>query len=94
MIWQMSQSELIITFGFVCCFTYIIGWLSDGILKSSGFGHIGNWLLLLVGAYASMYGFNMYGYKFEWYPLFTLTIVSGFTCMFFLSMCIGKRLFY
>jgi uncharacterized membrane protein YeaQ/YmgE (transglycosylase-associated protein family) len=93
MLWHMSQYEWISSFGFVCCICYIVGWLSDGILKSVGFGHIGNWLILLIGSYAAMYSFNLYGYHLDWYPLFTLTVISSITCGFFLSMCLAKHVF-
>jgi len=70
-----------------------MGWLTDGILKYGGFGHIGNWLLMLIGAYVGMYVFNMYGYKFTWYPLLTLAVTSAASFGLFVSMCVLKRVF-
>jgi len=91
MLWELSTLDWITSFGFICCFTYICGWLAEGLMKSSGFGHIGNWLLLLLGTYTAMYTFNMYGYEFRYDPLFTLACVSAGAGLFFLFMCISKR---
>lgn len=91
MLWELSKTEWITSFGFICCFTYICGWLAEGLLNSSGFGHIGNWLLLLIGTYTAMYVFNVYGFEFRYNPLFTLGYVSAGAGGFFLLMCISKR---
>lgn len=91
MLWELSTVEWITSFGFICCFTYICGWLAEGLLQSSGFGHIGNWLLLLIGSYTSMYVFNIYGFEFRHNPVFTLGYVSAGAGGFFLLMCISKR---
>jgi len=93
MIWELTAREWVVSFGFVCCLTYISGWLANGIMEKSAFGHIGNWLLLLLGTYVAMYAFNMYGYEFQWYPLFTLGCIAGSAAGFFLFMCISKRIF-
>jgi uncharacterized membrane protein YeaQ/YmgE (transglycosylase-associated protein family) len=91
MLWELSTVEWITSFGFICCFTYICGWLAEGLLQSSGFGHIGNWLLLLIGSYTAMYVFNIYGFEFRHNPVFTLGYVSAGAGGFFLLMCISKR---
>lgn len=92
MLWELSTTEWISSFGFICCLSYIAGWLANTILEISGFGHIGNWLLLLLGAYTSMYVFNVKGYEFETDPLFTLACISGGAAFFFVMMCVTKRL--
>lgn len=93
MLWELSTHEWIVSFGFVCCLTYIAGWLADGILEHNAFGHIGNWLFLLMGSYIAMFVFNKEGYEFESYPLFTLGCVAGGACALFLVMCTTKRIF-
>ena len=93
MLWELSPQQWVVSFGFVCCLSYITGWLTEALMKSSGFGHIGNWLVLLLGSYVAMYVFNIYGYKFRYDPLFTLAYVSAGTGLFFLAMCISKRIF-
>ena len=93
MLWELSTIEWVVSFGFICCLTYICGWLSDSLLGWSAFGHIGNWLLILIGAYTSMYVFNIYGYRFEYELLFTLAYISSGATAFFLCMCIIKYIF-
>jgi uncharacterized membrane protein YeaQ/YmgE (transglycosylase-associated protein family) len=93
MIWELSTFQWIVSFGFISCLTYISGWLADGLMKSSGFGHIGNWLLLLLGSYTAMYTFNIYGYDFKYDPTFTLASISAGAAGFFLIICISKRIF-
>jgi len=91
MLYEMSDKDLIISFAFICCFSYIIGWLCDRILEKAGCGHIGNWLLILVGAYAGLYALNYSGYEFHWVPMYTLASALGgaFTMLFI--MCFLKR---
>ncbi len=91
MIWEFSNYEIFMSFSFIACLMYIIGWLCDGILQKMAFGHIGNWLLLLAGVFTAMYTFNSYGYEFNTYPLFTLGCLAGGTCAFFLVICFSKR---
>lgn len=93
MLWELSTVEWITSFGFIACLTYITGWLAEGLMRSAGFGHIGNWLLLLAGTYAAMYTFNIYGYQFRYDPLFTLGAISAGAAGVFMFLCIGKRLF-
>lgn len=93
MLWELSTTDWITSFGFISCLTYISGWLADGLMRSSAFGHVGNWLVIMIGAYISMYTFNMYGYKFRYDPVFTLTCVSAGAGLFFLFSCISKRIF-
>ena len=93
MLWELSTTQWITSFGFICCLTYITGWLAEGIMNPEGFGHVGNWLLLLIGSYTAMYVFNIYGYKFRYDPLFTLACISAGAGCFFIVMCISKRLF-
>lgn len=91
MLWELTTAQWISSFGFVCCLTYISGWLAQGLMGSTGYGHIGNWLLLLIGAYLSMYVFNIYGHEFRYDPLFTLAYISAGAAGFFIFMCITKR---
>ncbi|MDJ0614661.1 MAG: hypothetical protein QNJ29_13425 [Rhizobiaceae bacterium] len=91
MLWEMSDKDFLISFAFICCFSYIVGWLVDRILEGSGYGHIGNWLLILTGAYTGLYSLNKYGYEFHWVPLYTLGAALGGAFVILFSMCFIKR---
>ncbi len=93
MIWELSPIQWIVSFGFISCLTYISGWLAEGLMKNTSFGHIGNWILLLLGSYTAIYVFNIKGYEFRTDPLFTLACISAGAGAFFLLMCISKRVF-
>lgn len=77
MLWEFSTEQWIVSFGFICCVTFIGGWLADRILGYSGFSVIGNWLILLVGAYVGLICYNMFGYRFHWESHFTLALATG-----------------
>lgn len=76
MLWDLSTNQWLISFSFVCCTAFVCGWIADRILGYSGFGSIGNWLLLTFGAYAGLYSYNIYGFRFSLEP--TMTIGVGF----------------
>lgn len=76
MLFELSGDQWIVSFSFACTMSFVCGWIADRIMGYTGFGVIGNWLLLLTGAYAGLFAYNQIGYRFEWYP--TLTIVIAF----------------
>jgi len=80
MLWNMTTEQWVLSFSFLCAFTYICGWLSDRILGYSGFGPLGNWILLLIGTYVGMYSFNSFGHMFHWDPTLTIAVVSASAC--------------
>lgn len=77
MLWELSSRQLLLSFSFICCATFISGWLADKILGYSGFNVIGNWLLLLLGAYVGMYAYNILGYRFTSDAVQTILVTSG-----------------
>lgn len=90
----MSGQELIVSLAFFSSVTYMCGWLADRIMSSTGFGHIGNWLFLLGGAYSGMYAYNTYGYKLQTYPVWSLVVIVGAATLLLFFMSIVKRIFY
>lgn len=94
MLWQLSTNDWVVSLAFISSMSYIIGWFCDHILGATGFGHIGNWLLILLGAYSGMYALNMYGYQLTWYPHYTLAAVLCGSLVTLISMCLIKRFVY
>lgn len=80
MLWYLSFEQLMMSFLFVGCATLIGGMLADKILGYSGFNVIGNWILLLIGAYAGMYVYNLYGFRFSADAFQTIIVTSGSAC--------------
>lgn len=58
MLWDYSLDQWITTFSFACTMSFICGWIADRIMGYAGFGVIGNWLLLLIGAYVGLFTYN------------------------------------
>lgn len=81
MLWQMTTEQWILSFSFLCTLSFIGGWISDRIMGYSGFGPVGNWILLLIGTYAGMYGFNSFGHRFHWDPALTIVVVGSCACL-------------
>ena len=77
MLLDMSTNQWIMSFSFACTMAFLCGWIADKIMGYSGFGVIGNWLLMLVGCYAGLYVYNEFGYRFEWYPMMALGVAFG-----------------
>ena len=91
MLWQLSLEQWFVSLSCIGGIAYICGWIADRIMATAGFGAIGNWLLLLIGAYAGMYGYNLYGYQLNWYPLTTLYVAVGSAFILLISFSIGRR---
>ena len=94
MLWQLSTLEWIVSLSFFSAMAYISGWIADRIMAKAGFGHVGNWLLLLAGAYVGMYAYNFYGYDLNWYPLYSLTVILGSATVLLVFMSILKRVVF
>ena len=92
MIWYMNSEQLFVSFAFLCAVTFIGGWIADRIMEYTGFGTVGNWLILLVGCYAGMFGFNGLGYMFHWNPPFTVAVVTGTACTLLLLAAMFKTM--
>ncbi len=93
MLWEMSYQDMLVSTAFFTCFALIAGWMADRILLNAGFGTIGNWLLVLVGAYAGMYALNVQGHNLEWNPLLTAIVIVGSASGSLIFMCLVKRVF-
>ena len=75
MLWQLSPIEWLQSFAFIASLSYILGWFSNLILHSNGFGHVGNWLVILLGSYAGLYVYNLQGYRIGSDPSWSMAIV-------------------
>ncbi|MEM7289905.1 MAG: hypothetical protein AAF412_05985 [Pseudomonadota bacterium] len=88
------MTEWLMSLSFITCICYISGWLCDRIIGFSGFGHVGNWLLIQLGAYGGMYVYNMHGYGLSWYPVQTLMVIFGSALITFVTLCTFKNMIY
>ncbi len=77
MLWQLHQDDWIVSFAFIAAMSFMCGWLADRILGYSGFGVIGNWLLLLVGCYVGLLVYNIYGFRLGWQPALTIAVAMA-----------------
>ena len=93
MLWEMSTVDWILSFAFMSGMAYITGWFCDRILGPAGFGHVGNWLVILSGAYLGMYVYNVYGYDLEAHPGQTLAVILGSAFFALVSFGTFKRVF-
>lgn len=93
MLWQMSTGDWIVSFAFMCGMAYIVGWFCDRIMNNAGFGHLGNWLVILIGAYGGMFAYNVYGYNLEAFPQWTLGVILGSSFMTLFLLSALKRVF-
>jgi len=91
MLFEMSTMDFLISLAVMCCIAYILGWFCDNILGRTGYGILGNSILVLLGIYGGLYALNEYGYEFHWVPLYTLgaALSGAFVSLFF--MCFVKR---
>lgn len=94
MLSELSNVDWFILFSFVSGVGFITGWFCDHILGPAGFGAFGNWLLIILGAYAGMYLYNSYGFELHWNPLYTLIVVIGSPLVLLITACVAKRLFF
>lgn len=76
MIWELKDEQMIVAFAFVCTAAFICGWIADRIMATAGFGVIGNWLLLFVGASVGLYTYNLYGYTLTHNGVYTIGIAG------------------
>ena len=93
MLWEMSQTDWIISAAFFSCITYVTAYVADRILLTTGFGTIGNWLLLLVGCYSGLLSVNLYGHELHWNPPVTIAAVVLASAGVLMSLCLVKRVF-
>jgi uncharacterized membrane protein YeaQ/YmgE (transglycosylase-associated protein family) len=91
MLWHMSQEQWMITLVFIGSIAFIYGFIADRVLGVTGFGLMGNSILLLLGTYTGLYAYNIYGYQLEWYPMMSLVVAIGSGCTLLLFMAILKR---
>ncbi len=92
MLSQFSTEQWILSFGFICTFTFVCGWIADRIMGYAGFGAYGNWIVLLTGTYLGMYGFNEFGHSFHWNPPLTIAATAGTASVLLLFPAIIKTI--
>jgi len=93
MLWNLSMAQLIVTGSFICSISFICGMFADKILGKTGFGVFGNWLILLGGAYAGMYVYNLNGYFFEHNQARTIFVVGAASLSILIFCMVIKRIF-
>ncbi len=94
MLWELSSTDWIVLLSFLSGVSYITAWFCDRILTTTGFGNIGNWVLILAGAYGGMYTYNSYGYELHWNPLHTLAVIVGSALISLIVACLAKRFIF
>ena len=77
MLWEFHNDQLLVTFSLICCFSYICGWVADRVIGYGGFSVVGNWLILLIGAYVGLVSYNMMGNRIQWNSNFTIFLTMG-----------------
>ena len=92
MLWQLSTDQWMLSLAFISLLSYICGSIADRIMLSAGFGPMGNSILLLFGAYAGMYAYNVYGFQLNWYPLRTLAVILGSAVIMLITLSAVKRI--
>lgn len=91
MLWDLTVAQFIITGSFICCTSFICGWFADKIIDRTGFGAIGNWLLLLIGAYVGMFVYNHQGYTLGADFNFTVMLAGGSALAMLIVMMTIKK---
>ncbi|MFZ1815100.1 MAG: hypothetical protein WBO55_14810 [Rhizobiaceae bacterium] len=92
MLWDLYSRDLMVIFSFVCTAAFVCGWLADRIMGYSGFGVIGNWLLLLIGAYAGLAGYNLAGYRLNWDPVMTCGAAAAGATFILIALAVIKSI--
>lgn len=86
MLMEFTMQQWITSFAFLCCVSFIGGWLADNILGYAGYSVIGNWLLLLTGGYLGLICYNLFGYRFEFNSHFAAALCMGSAVAFLFTM--------
>lgn len=93
MLWEFTPQQWLTTFTLICCVSFIGGWLADRILGYAGYSAIGNWLILLLGAYLGLLCYNLFGYRFQLNSHFAMTLAVGSATAFLFTMLSIKAIF-
>jgi len=94
MLWEMNNELLLTSFAFICCFSFICGWVSDRILGYAGFSVVGNWLLLMMGAYVGLFVYNLMGHRFDWNSHITMMLAFGSALALLFTMLSVKTILH
>ena len=94
MLWELSVEQWLISFAFLCCVSFIGGWLADRILGYAGYSVIGNCLILLTGGYVGLLCYNLMGYRLHWESHFTMIVVVGSALMLLFTMLSVKAVLH
>ena len=92
MLWEFDSGDWIASLWFTATLCFLCGYLADRILGYSGFGLIGNVLVLQSGAFGGLLAFNALGYRLEWDPLITLLVGFGSATALLITLCGAKVL--
>ena len=94
MLWELSANQLLTSFAFFCCVSFIGGWLSDRILGYAGYSVIGNALILLTGGYVGLLCYNLMGHRLHWESHFTMIVAVGSALMLLFAMLSVKAVLH
>ena len=92
MLWQLTLVGWLQSFAFIASLSYILGWFANLILHSTGFGHVGNWLVIMAGSYLGLYVYNLQGYRIGGDPSLTIAILFLSALVALISGVVFKRL--
>jgi len=91
MLVEFSAFEWMQSIAFFACLGYVLGWVADLLLRHNGFGSIGNFFFVLIGAYAAMFIYNLQGFDVNDYPLQALAVAGTGALGLLLITCLFKR---
>ena len=77
MLWDLTGQQWIVSIAFASAMAFLCGWIADRIMGYAGFGVIGNWLLLFIGAYGGLFAYNRLGYPLDQSGLLTIAVSFG-----------------
>jgi len=92
MLWYLSAIDIFTVFSIFAALSYICGWISDTLLSRVGFGTLGNGIVILLGAFAGMFAYNLQG-KYLFYnaqETYFVIGIAAFSSLFI--MAVIKRL--
>jgi uncharacterized membrane protein YeaQ/YmgE (transglycosylase-associated protein family) len=90
MLLDLARDDFIVAIAFVCTTAFICGWLSDRIMGYSGFGVLGNWLVLFAGSCGALYGLDWYGVQVHYAPILTVGTAFGGAAALLLALASAK----
>ena len=87
MLWNLQSDSLMMVIVMVAMPAFLFGLILDAVMKSDGFGALGNMVVLTTGFFLGILSFNHYGFRFDDVTFATATGLFGaFTAIFALAL--------